>query len=199
MGSDGTDNVTHQDGAETPRSARQLRIAIVASTYNAPITGRLLAGARWAYAAAGGPEDRLAVFRAPGAFELPALAAEAARTGRYDAIVAIGCIIRGETTHDRVIAGAVAHALARASVDTATPISFGVLTCNTLEQAEARAAQPESSQPSSDAHAPGVLRKSTASNKGVDAMRAAIDAAHAMRALHEWEGAVQTSRGGRMQ
>ncbi|MFN0134261.1 MAG: 6,7-dimethyl-8-ribityllumazine synthase [Phycisphaerales bacterium] len=133
-------------------------IAVIVSRYNASITDRLLDGAREAYAratgAAGGEgesggarsavsgdgrEGGLHVFEAPGAFELPFLARAAAATGRYRGVLALGCLIRGETRHDRYIAQAVAHGITAASLETRVPIAFGVLTTETAKQARERA------------------------------------------------------------
>jgi len=174
------------------RDAQGLRVAVVVSAYNGGVTHRLLKGALWAFEEAGGDAAALAVFQAPGTFELPALAAEAARTGRYDAVVALGCVIAGETTHDRVIADAAAQALAKASVDTGVPIAFGVLTCQSWEQAQRRSVDAQELPPEpleEDAEKVDGKAGAKRSNKGVEAMRAAIAAARAMRELHRWSGA----------
>lgn len=122
--------------------ARRTAVAVVVSRYNASITSRLLDGAlRAARRRKGGGMGtvRVSVVEAPGSFELPFLASVAARTGRYDGVLALGCLIRGETRHDRYIAEAVAHGLTRASIDSGVPIAFGVLTVDSPGQARARA------------------------------------------------------------
>ncbi len=170
--------------------AHGLRIAVVFSAFNGAITNKLLQGSLWAFEQAGGDPGAVAVFRAPGTFELPALAAEAARTGRYDAVVALGCVVAGETTHDRVIADAAAQALAKASVDTGVPIAFGVLTCQTWEQAQRRAVEVHSlGEEATEVNKADVQAAPRRTNKGVEAMRAAIAAAQAMRELRRWSGA----------
>ncbi len=118
--------------------ASRCRVAIVVSRYNAWVTDRLLVGAVEAYERLGGDRSALVVLPAPGAFELPALAGAAFRSGEIDAVVTLGCLIRGETQHDRVIADAVASSLAQISA-TMGPVGFGLLTVETAEQAEARA------------------------------------------------------------
>ncbi|MBL9031086.1 MAG: 6,7-dimethyl-8-ribityllumazine synthase [Phycisphaerae bacterium] len=114
-------------------------VAIVVSRYNASITDRLVEGAREEYARRGGEAGAVDVFEAPGAFELPFLARQAAATGRYGGVVTLGCIIRGETRHDRYIAQAVASGIVTASLASRVPIAFGVLTTESAKQARARA------------------------------------------------------------
>lgn len=115
--------------------ARGLRFAIVVARFNSGITEKLLTGAREALEKAGAPEA--AVFYVPGAFELPFAARKLAKA--YDAIIALGAVIRGETPHFDYVAGAAAQGLLQASLETGTPMAFGVLTTDTLAQAEARA------------------------------------------------------------
>lgn len=135
------------------------RVAIVVSRYNRWITDRLEAGAIAEHArltgGEGSPRCEVAVVEAPGSFELPVIARALAKSGRFDAVVCLGCIVRGETSHDRHIAAAVAHGVAQVSVETGTPVAFGVLTVENAEQAEARAG--------------GVM-----GNKGAEAMAAAL-------------------------
>ncbi|GJQ28473.1 MAG: 6,7-dimethyl-8-ribityllumazine synthase [Phycisphaerae bacterium] len=115
-------------------------MAIVVSRYNASITTRLLAGAvEVLRASPAGMRERFVVIDAPGAFELPVLAHVAAASGRFDGVLALGCIIKGQTIHDRVIADAIAHGLIQVSLAHAVPCAFGVLTVNTPAQAAARA------------------------------------------------------------
>lgn len=119
--------------------ARGLRIAVVVARFNDFVTERLLAGAREALLGAGVAGDDLAVVRVPGAFEVPMAARLAAETGRFDAVVCLGCLIRGATPHFEYIAEAVAHGITTAAGETAVPMTFGVLTTNSAEQALERA------------------------------------------------------------
>jgi 6,7-dimethyl-8-ribityllumazine synthase len=114
------------------------RIAVVQSLFNAEFTSRLLDGAVAALRGAGVAEDDLLVVRVPGAFELPIAAARLARTGRFDAVVALGAVIRGETDHYDHVCRAAAEGLLRAGLEADVPVMFGVLTCDTDEQAAAR-------------------------------------------------------------
>lgn len=151
---------THDSNA----SAQGLRIAVVVSRYNSEITGALLDGATRAFREMGGDADDLTIVHAPGAFELPAIVGACARTGRHDGVVALGCLIKGETTHDTVIADAVAPALASISATTGVPVGFGLLTTATMDQARARAGGDRG-------------------NKGADAMRACIETHHAIASI----------------
>jgi 6,7-dimethyl-8-ribityllumazine synthase len=117
-----------------------VRIAIVVSQYNAFVTDRLRDGALAALERAGVAADRVEVVPVPGAYEIAQAARHAAATGRFDAIVCLGCVIRGETAHFEFIAAAAAHGIMQASAETAVPMSFGVLTTDSVEQALARAA-----------------------------------------------------------
>ena len=116
------------------------RVAVVVSRYNWSVTGRLLEGAQATFAKVTGrafpPAD---VFYAPGAFEVVALSNAAAESRAFDGVVALGCIIKGETNHDEVLGHAVTQALANISLVTGVPVSLGVLTVNTSQQAKARA------------------------------------------------------------
>ena len=116
-----------------------LRVAIVVSKYHDFVTDRLQDGALAALANAGVGTDGVTVVRVPGAFEVPAAAQHAAATGNYDAIVCLGCLIKGETPHFDFIASAVANGLTAASAATGVPMAFGVLTTNSVEEAVARA------------------------------------------------------------
>lgn len=147
-------------------SAAGMRVAVVVARYNAHVTDRLLAGAVDEFARRGGDAASIAVLPAPGSFELATIAGAAARSGRFDAIVTLGCLIKGETSHDRVIADAVSSAMAMISAQTPIAIGFGLLTVDTPEQAEARAG--------------GAL-----GNKGAEAMQAAIATAAVLRSLRD--------------
>ena len=109
------------------------------SRYTESVTEPLLQGAIGAYVRAGGKEEDLVVLDAPGSFELPVLVAGAIRSGRCDGVVALGCIIRGETRHDRVLGHAVTQALLGLSTQSLVPVGLGVLTVESPEQALARA------------------------------------------------------------
>lgn len=138
--------------------ARDLSVAILVSRYHEEITSALEQGAKNAFAAHGGDPAKLEIHDCPGAFELAGLAGVAVSTGRFDAVVCLGCVVRGETSHDAWINGAVANELASLSVRHGIPVAFGLLTVNDLEQARARS---------------GGAR----GNKGEESMNAAIAAA----------------------
>jgi 6,7-dimethyl-8-ribityllumazine synthase len=139
-----------------PLTPSECRVALVVSRFNGEITAGLLEGARAALTEAGVGDAGLAVVHVPGAFEIPLVAQRLARTGRYDAVVCLGCLIKGDTMHFEYIASAVAQGIMATSLDTGVPIAFGVLTTLTEAQAEERAA-------------PGP------ENKGREAARAALD------------------------
>jgi len=120
-------------------SAAGLRFAIVVSRFNSFITDRLLSAALDALERSGAKSEDVEVVRVPGAFELPLASKKLAATGRYDALVAIGCVLRGETTHYDYVCSETARGLQLAQMDTGLPIIFCVLTCDTLEQAIDRA------------------------------------------------------------
>jgi len=114
------------------------RFAVVVARFNRKITSGLLDGAIDTLTVRGVAEERIDVVWVPGAFELPAVAARLARTGRYAAVICLGAVIKGETSHDEHINRAVSLTLAQLGVDNELPIMFGLLTCDTLEQAIAR-------------------------------------------------------------
>ena len=115
------------------------RFALVVSKYNDLVTERLQVGALAALAGAGVASGDITVVRVPGAFEIPLAAQHAAESGQYDAIVCLGCLVRGETAHFEFISSAVAHGLTTAAAATGVPMAFGVLTTNSVEEALARA------------------------------------------------------------
>jgi 6,7-dimethyl-8-ribityllumazine synthase len=119
--------------------ATAFRFAVIVSRFNEEITGSLRDAAVRALGEAGAAPAGIQVFDVPGAYELPQAARAAAETGTFDAIVCLGCVIRGETPHFDYISSAVAHGITAAAGDTGVPMAFGVLTTNTLEQAQARA------------------------------------------------------------
>ena len=152
-----------QDQPAAPLAdATPFRFAVVVSRFNEAITRSLREGATAALQEAGAANVQ--VFDVPGAFEIPQAARAVAESGRFDAVVCLGCIIRGETPHFDYIASAVAHGITEAAGDTGVPMSFGVLTTDTEAQATARSG-------------PG------ADNKGREAAAAAIEMAALYRAL----------------
>jgi len=150
--------VTRPGLIEGEPAAGGRRVAIVAARFNDLVVASLLKGAEAAWSARGGEAGALTVVRVPGAFELPVIARRLAASGRYDAVVALGCVIRGDTPHFEYVAGECARGLQQASLDTGVPVIFGVLTVETLEQALERAA-------------------AGAGNKGGEAMEAALEMA----------------------
>jgi 6,7-dimethyl-8-ribityllumazine synthase len=116
-----------------------LRFGIVVGKFNSFITDRLLRGALDALAAAGASEKQIEIVRVPGAFEIPIAAKKIAGSGRAHAVIAVGCVLRGETSHYDHICAEVARGVQLAQMDTGVPVIFCVLTCDTLEQAIDRA------------------------------------------------------------
>jgi 6,7-dimethyl-8-ribityllumazine synthase len=145
-------------------NARGRKVAIVAARFNDLVVGSLLKGARAAWLNHGGAEEQLTIVRVPGAFELPVVARKLAAGGRFDAIVALGCVIRGDTPHFEYVAGECARGLQLAALETGVPVVFGVLTVETLEQALARAATSQG-------------------NKGGESMECALEMAAVMASL----------------
>jgi 6,7-dimethyl-8-ribityllumazine synthase len=144
--------------------ARDLRVAVVASRFNETISWRLVDGVLDCMTRHGAPDENVSVTWVPGAFELPAAAHRIAASGEVDAIVCVGAVIRGETPHFDYVAGAAATGILQAGIATGIPITFGVLTVDTTEQAEARAG--------------GKM-----GNKGFEAAMAAIEMANLFAAL----------------
>lgn len=140
------------------------RVAIVAARFNEFIVASLLKGALAAWREHGGSDADLLIARVPGAFELPVAARRLAAGGRHDAVIAFGCVIRGDTPHFDYVAGECARGLQQANLETGVPVIFGVLTVETVEQAIERAA----------------LR---AGNKGGEAMETALEMASLMARL----------------
>lgn len=149
---------------EGTASARGRRVAVVAARFNDFIVASLLKGALDAWRERGGGAEDLLVARVPGAFELPVAARKLASTRRYDALVALGCVIRGDTPHFEYVAGECARGLQLVSLETAVPVAFGVLTVNSVEQALERAA-------------------AGGANKGAEAMHTALEMASLMAEL----------------
>lgn len=145
-------------------NAAGLKVAVITSRFNSIITDRLLAGALDALARTGAADEDIEVIRTPGSWELPLVAAELARRKRHDAIVCVSAVIRGDTPHNEYIAAEAAKGLAQVAMETGVPIAFGVLTCDTLEQAIERAG-------------------AKAGNKGFDAAMSAVEMGNLMRRL----------------
>ena len=116
-------------------TAEGFRFAIIASRWNDFLTSKLVDGALDALERLGAAEDAVEVFKVPGAFEIPLAALKAAGSGRFDAVIAIGAVIRGETSHFEHVAGEAAKGIAQVSMQTGIPVIFGVVTAENLEQA----------------------------------------------------------------
>lgn len=147
-----------------PLRAEGLHFALVVSRFNSVVTERLLAGAVEALTRTGAAAEQMEIVRVPGAFEIPLTARKLAESGRYDAIVCIGCILRGETPHFDYVATEVARGIQLAQLDTGVPMIFCVLTCETLEQAFERSG-------------------GKAGNRGFDAGLSAVEMAQLSRQL----------------
>ena len=132
-------NRPDQDAAEGDLNARGMRFGVVVSRWNSFITERLLQGALDALRRSGCREEDITVARVPGAFEIPSQARTLAQSGKYDAIVTLGCLIRGDTTHYEHISTEVTRGIGQSAQETGVPHTYGVLTCEKLEQALDRA------------------------------------------------------------
>src|SRR5947207_7303693 len=126
------------DFTGSPRAGNR-RFAVVASRFNEPVTAKLVDGALEALQRHGAARENIDLVWVPGAWELPIAARRLLATDRYDALVALGAVVRGETPHFDYVAGEAARGLADAGAAFETPIGFGLLTCDTMAQAEARA------------------------------------------------------------
>jgi 6,7-dimethyl-8-ribityllumazine synthase len=152
--------VTHQGNLD----AKGKRFALVAARYNEFITKRLLGGAEDCLIRHGAAAEDVEVFRVPGAFEIPMVARQAARSGRFAAVVCLGTIIRGETPHFDFVAAESARGVARLNLETDVPVIYGIITAETLEQAIDRAG-------------------ARAGNRGAEAALAAIEMADLLDGL----------------
>jgi 6,7-dimethyl-8-ribityllumazine synthase len=144
--------------------ARDVRVAIVAARFNEFVVERLVTGAVDALLRHGASEKSLELVRVPGAFDMPLVVRRLALSKRYDAIVALGAVIKGQTAHFDFVAGECASGVARAALESGVPVGFGVLTCETLEQAIDRAG-------------------GKAGNKGAEAALAALEMANLLKRL----------------
>ena len=147
-------------------SAAGLRFAIVVSRFNSFVTERLLGGALDALTRTGASQDLIDVVKVPGSWEVPMVAGELARQHRYDAVICLSCVIRGETPHFDYVAAEAAKGVAHVAAETGVPVAFGVLTTNTLEQAIDRAG-------------------AKSGNKGYDAAMTAVEMANLLRTLRQ--------------
>ena len=127
-------------------TARGRKVAIVAARFNEFIVSSLLKGATASWVEHGGAAEDLLVARVPGAFELPVVARKLAASGRWDAVIALGCVIRGDTPHFEYVAGECARGLNLVALETGVPVIFGVLTVETVDQALERAATTEANK-----------------------------------------------------
>ena len=144
-----------------------MTVAVVSARWNSQITLRLLDGARRGLAEAGVPAEQIHEDWVPGAFELPLAAKTWALSGRVDAVICLGCVIRGETTHYEAVAGECAGGIQQAQLETGVPIAFGALTVENLDQALARSEGP-------DGH-----------NVGEDGARVAVEMAALVRRVRQ--------------
>ena len=144
--------------------AKGLKFGIVISRFNEFITGKLLDGAKDALLRHGAKEDDIDIVKVPGSFEIPMVAKKMAEKGIYNAVICLGTVIRGATPHFDYIASEVSKGVALASMDSGVPVAFGVLTCETIEQAVERAG-------------------TKSGNKGWDAAVTAIEMAQLMKKL----------------
>ena len=149
--------------------ARGAKFAVVVNRFNAFISERLLDGALDALVRSGAASDDITVVRVPGSFEIPLAARTLARSLRYDAVVCLGALLRGDTPHFDHISSAVVRGISAAGLETGVPVIFGVLTCNTVEQAVERAGLKSG-------------------NKGFEAAMAAVEMVHVMRQLQSRDG-----------
>jgi len=144
--------------------AKGLKIAIIAARFNDFIVDRLISGAVDYFVRHGGNKDDLTLVRLPGAFEMPIAAQKMARSGDYDGVVVLGAVIRGATPHFDYVCSECAKGVAQASMETGVPMGFGLLTCDSLDQAIERAG-------------------SKAGNKGVEAASALLETVRVLEQL----------------
>ena len=136
---DPVDEKIHQKAVAGKLDASGLRLAIVVSRFNEFITERLLRSAYDGLVRCGAEEENIGIVRVPGAFEIPSAARTLAQSGKWDAIICLGCLLRGDTAHYDVIVNEVTRGIGQSAQETGLPHAFGVLTCDTLEQAIDRA------------------------------------------------------------
>ena len=164
-----------------------LRVGIVVARFNSFVTSRLLEGALAALIECGVRESNMIIAWVPGSFELPLVASKMAASGKFDAVVCLGAVIRGETDHYQHVSEAAARGVAQAALDTGVPVLFGVLTTDTAEQAVARSGGESgegvaSTRPEAKG-LPGADDAAESGNAGYDAGKAAVEMANLLRAL----------------
>ena len=153
----------HTEITSSP-DASGLRIGIAVSRYHGEITNRLLEGAKSFFLSHGGSEENLIIMRTPGAFELTVACRALAEIDTIEAVIALGCVISGETTHDQYINQSIIQGLTTITTTTGLPVAFGVLTCQSMKQARVRAGGAKG-------------------NKGEEAMAAVIEMANTLQTL----------------
>lgn len=164
---EGPQHLTGETGMATMEGrliASGLRVAVLVSRFNQFVTERLVEGALDAFTRHGGDPEAVDVVRVPGAFEMPVAAKRLAATGRYDALVALAAVIRGETAHFEYVASSATSGLAQLALETGLPIGYGVLTTESVEQAVDRAG-------------------AKVGNKGAEAMLSAIEMANLLKEI----------------
>lgn len=154
------------DFLEGELDGKECRIGIVVSKFNEFVTNRLLAGAEMMLKQLGTSENQIQVVKVPGAFEIPLVAKILAQSGRFDAVVCLGAIIRGETPHFEYISAEAGRGIGHTTLTTGIPVVFGVLTTDTVDQALDRSGPPEC-------------------NKGADAARTAVEMANLVKRLRQ--------------
>jgi 6,7-dimethyl-8-ribityllumazine synthase len=164
---------------EPAAGAAGRRFVIAASRFNESVVRNLVDGAVRTFEEAGATVD---IAWCPGAVELPLTAQELAATGRYDGVVAMGCVIRGQTPHFDYVCDMAAAGVLEASLSTRVPIAFGVLTCDTLEDAEYRSAPLAGGHDAAEA---GKLGQLGPTNKGVEAAESAIDMVNLLQRISQ--------------
>jgi 6,7-dimethyl-8-ribityllumazine synthase len=147
-------------------SAAGFRFAIVVSRWNETLTTKLSDGAVVALSSSGASSDSIEIFHVPGSFELPLACLEAAQCGDFDAVIALGVVIRGDTPHFDYVAGQTASGIMQAGMQTGVPVLFGVITADNLEQAEKRSGEKSD-------------------NKGYEAALSAVEMVNLFRAMNE--------------
>ena len=157
-----------------PLKGSRLKIGLVVSRFNEDVTKRLWDGAMVAFGEAGVPDRSVTMFSVPGAFEIPGAAQRMAATGKFDAIVCLGAVIRGDTAHFELVAGAAQQGVLKVALDSGIPVTFGVLATDTKDQALARASEEPS---------PAMGLHGEWDNKGYEAARSALEMADAYRRL----------------
>jgi 6,7-dimethyl-8-ribityllumazine synthase len=154
------------DYVEGDLDGKGCRIGIVVSRFNEFVTNRLLAGAEMMLQQLGTPDKQIQVVKVPGAFEIPLVAKTLAQSGRFDAVVCLGAVIRGETPHFEYISGEVGRGIGQTALTSGIPVVFGVLTTDTVNQALDRSGPPEC-------------------NKGADAARTAVEMVNLLKRLNQ--------------